>query len=107
MTYDVYLTDKASGQLEAAARWWSQHRSVEQAQRWYDGFIAAIGRLARNPRAFPLAPEHDAFPIELRQLTYGLGRKKTHRAVFAIRPDRVVVYAVRHLSQGDITLDDL
>ena len=107
MNYDVYLTDKASGQLEAAARWWSQHRSVEEAQRWYEGFIEAIGSLAKNPRAFPLASEHESFPIELRQLTYGLGRKKTHRAVFVVRANRVVVYAVRHLAQGELTTDDL
>src|SRR5688572_18533121 len=106
MTYHVYVTDKASGQLEAAALWWSQHRSAEQAQQWYDGFIVALGSLATNPQRFPLAPEHEAFPIELRQLTYGHGRKKTHRAVFVIRRDRVVVYAVRHLAQGDISPDD-
>ncbi len=107
MTYEVFVTDKASRQLEAAARWWAQNRSVEQAQRWYDGFVAAIRSLARNPQRFPLAPESDAFPIEIRQLAYGLGRKKTHRAVFAVRPDRVVVYAVRHLAQDEITPDDL
>ena len=107
MTYEVYVTDKASRQLEAAARWWAENRSVEQARRWYDGFVAAIRSLAKNPQQFPLAPETDAFPIAMRQLVYGLGRKKTHRAVFAVRPDRVVVYAVRHLAQDEITPDDL
>jgi plasmid stabilization system protein ParE len=107
MTYEVYVTDKATYQLEAAARWWAQHRSVEQARRWYDGFVAAIRSLAKNPQRFPLARESEAFPIEIRQLVYGLGRKKTHRAVFAIRPDRVVVYAARHLAQDELTPDDL
>lgn len=107
MKYPVYVTDKASRQLETAARWWAENRSAEQAQRWYDGFVAAIRSLAKTPERFPLAPESDAFPIEMRQLAYGLGRKKTHRAVFAVRPDRVVVYAVRHLAQDEITPDDL
>jgi hypothetical protein len=42
-----------------------------------------------------------ASPIELRQLNYGSGRKITHRIIFAIRPTRVVVYAVRHVAQRD------
>ena len=107
MTYEVFLTDKAARQLESAARWWAENRSVDQAQRWYDGFLAAIRSLAKNPAQFPLAPESDSFPFETRQLVYGLTRRKTHRAIFAVRPDRVVVYAVRHLAQDEITPDDL
>lgn len=57
--------------------------------------------------ANPLAREKDAFPIEIRELRYGLGRRPTHRAVFAIRPNVVVIYAIQHLAQRDLTLDDL
>jgi hypothetical protein len=46
-------------------------------------------------------------PIEIRELAYGLGRKPTHRALFAIRPDAVIVYAIRHTAQADVTPDDL
>ena len=107
MSYEVYVTAKADRQLEDAARWWAEHRSVERAERWYDGFVLAIRGLANNPERCPLARENSNMPIEIRQLPYGLGRRKTHRAIFAIRPDRVVVYAVRHLAQRDLSLDEL
>jgi plasmid stabilization system protein ParE len=57
MTYDVRLTIKAEGQLKAAAKWWSEHRSHEQAERWYDGFLKKLESLAKHPARCPLARE--------------------------------------------------
>lgn len=107
MSYEVYVTARADRQLEDAARWWAEHRSVEQAERWYDGFLVVIRELENSPDRCPLARENARMPIEIRQLLYGLGRHKTHRAIFAIRPDRVVVYAIRHLAQRDLLPDEL
>ena len=63
--------------------------------------------LEENLERFPLARENDAFPFCVRQLSYGLGTNKTHRALFEIRDDRVVVYAIRYLAQADVTEEDL
>lgn len=54
-----------------------------------------------------MAHENDAFPFCVRQLVYGLGRTKTHRALFEVRDDRVVIFAIRHLAQADVTPEDL
>ena len=107
MTYEVLVTDKASGQLFEAAQWWAKHRSVEQAQRWFDGFVSAIDSLQDYPERCALARENDDLPVTIRELHYGLGGKSTHRAIFVVRPDRVVVYAIRLLAQRDVTVDDL
>lgn len=50
------------------------HRSHEQAGRWYDGFVRAIGSLSENPQRCPLARENASVPMEIRELRYGLGR---------------------------------
>lgn len=55
----------------------------------------------------PLANENAQFPIELRQLNCGSGRKTTHRIIFAIRSAHVVVYAIRHVAQLDWEPDTL
>ena len=47
------------------------------------------------------------FPFEVRQMTYGLGSRPTHRALFVIRPDMVYVIAIRHLAQRAVSPDDL
>lgn len=37
--------------------------------------------------------------LELHELHFGLRNKPTHRAVFEIRGDEVIVHSVRHLAQ--------
>ena len=106
MKYDVVLTTKAKRQLDEACAWYAA-RNADVADAWYDGFVEALISLESNPQRHGLARENDAFSVELRQLNYGSGRRKTHRAVFVIRPNKVVVHAIRHLAQQDLTLDDL
>ena len=104
---EVKLTEKAYQQLKQSAQWWANNHSSAQALQWYEGFLRALLSLEKNPERFQFAPESAALSIELRELHYGLGRRKTHRALFAIRTDSVVVYAIRHLAQQEITGDDL
>ena len=105
--HEVVVTDKAYSQLKAAAQWWAENRSVEQAEKWFAGFLEAIVSLEKNPGRCPLARENTSFPVEIRELHYGVSRRATHRAIFVIRPDKVVVYSVRHLAQRDIQPEDL
>jgi plasmid stabilization system protein ParE len=109
MSYEVFITSKAKSHLVACARWWSEHRSPDQAARWLDGFEAAIGSLSEHPEQHGLARENDfnELPYPARQLLYGLGNRPTHRAVFEIRGDTVYVVAVRHLAQDDLSSDEL
>ncbi len=104
--YDVLLTEQAQEEIDDAHEWWAAHRSLAQANQWYIGFYEAMISLERNPDRCSLAPENDRFPYELRQLTYGLGAKPTHRAIFTIRDQIVLVLRVRHLGQRSIGPDD-
>jgi plasmid stabilization system protein ParE len=47
MNYRVILNDRAEGQLEAAYLWWLEHRSPNQATRWYNEFLEALHGLQR------------------------------------------------------------
>lgn len=107
MTWRVTLTSRAERQLFNAALWWAENRSTEQAMRWLDGFQEAIRQLADNADLWPQAPERDHLSFDARQLVYGLGRKKTHRAIFEIRGNQVFVHLIRHLAQDAISEDDL
>jgi plasmid stabilization system protein ParE len=100
MKYDVVLTDEARQNVRAAVAWYTE-RSQIAADRWYAGFLMILRSLAENPQRCPLALESPRFPIELRQHNYGSGRRVTHRIIFAIRPDTVVVHAVRHVAQEE------
>ena len=103
MNLPVVIQPRAKDDLRDAAAWWAANRSAEQAARWYNGFLEALASLGEDPARHPLARENERFPYDLRALHYGLGRRATHRAVFTIRPEGVVVLAVRHAAQRDVT----
>jgi hypothetical protein len=71
------------------------------------GTGVSVPKLPRYVPIRKLASENDEFSYELRELHYGLGLHPTHRAVFTIVSDIVVVLTIRHgaqrpLSPGDI-----
>jgi plasmid stabilization system protein ParE len=107
MTYTVITTERAAQEIEDAAAWWAENRSVEQAQRWYRGIRAAIASLASSPEAYPVAAENDSFPYEIRELHYGLSSKPTHRVIFTIVRQTVLAVTVRHAARRPLTPDDL
>ena len=106
MKYEVVHTDGAASQLDEACAWYVLNAS-HVANDWYNGFLDALNSLEDNPERFSLARENDAFPIEIRQLLYGAGKKKTHRAVFSIHDNRVVVRSIRHLARRDLGSGEL
>jgi hypothetical protein len=54
-----------------------------------------------------VAHESDRFSFELREMYYGSGRKKTHRELFHITDNEVVVVGIRHFAQDDFAPDHL
>ena len=106
MKYLVVLTDRAHADLEAAHSWWAENRSRAQADLWYSKIADAIESLADQPERFSLSYESSRFPFPLRALRFGVGKRPTHRAVFTIRANMVLVLSIRHLAQQDLTPDD-
>ena len=106
MSYEVRLTSQARIELYNSALWWAEHRSSDQATKWLEEFETALQGLDEQPEKWPLAQENGLVPFEIREMLFGVGRRKTHRAVFRIRKDRVVVYAVRHLAQDALTSEN-
>ena len=107
MSLPVILQREAEEQIVTSARWWAKHRSVEQAERWYAGILAAIDSLDTKAARYPLARENESFPYDLRTMNFGIGNRPTHRVLFTIRPDAVVVLSVRHAAQDDVTPEDM
>lgn len=107
MSYEVIVLRRAQIELHQNALWWAEHRDVGQALRWLDEFTATLATLAHHPKRHAVAREDDLFPFPLRQLTFGVSSKPTHRAVFSVEGDKVLVYTVRHLAQDDLTPADI
>jgi plasmid stabilization system protein ParE len=105
--FRVTVLPRAKHQLLEQASWWSKNHSAEQAFRWLNGFEQALSSLKNDPKRCPIARENDAFDFEIRELRYGVRRRATHRAVFEIRGEEVIVYSIRHLAQRDLLQDEL
>ena len=102
MKREVLITLRAQQEAESNHRWWAEHRSAEQAGRWYDEFLKSTLLLEDQADQHAVAAENNLFPYEVRQLNFGLSRRPTHRLVYTIFHDRVVVLRVRHLAQQAI-----
>lgn len=50
------------------------------------------------PERCPLAPENDAFEVEIRQLIY-----RSHRVLFTVLGSRVHILHIRHVRQDLLT----
>lgn len=106
MRHEVVLTQQAEQELHAAADWLVEHAEQPAiAEKWFNGFVALLMSLEKMPARCGLAPEDRHFPCELRQILYG--RKRTYRALFTIRENRVVVLAIRHSAQAEILPEEI
>ena len=103
----VIITGPATRDIKRPYDWWKQNRSAEQADRWYKGIHVKIKSLHHSPQRYALAAESDLLADGIRELLFGLGRHPTHRIVFAIEGETVVVFRVRHTSQDALASDDL
>ena len=107
MSFAIIITQQARDEIRAASGWWAEHRSAEQAERWYDGILSALYGLDTYPESHSLARENDVFSYELRELHFGLSSHPTHRALFTIQSDAVIVLSIRHAAQRNITPADI
>ena len=107
MTRQVVITGPAERDALANHEWWAEHRSKEQSDRWLEGAYAAMVSLASKAERWPFAVEKDLREEGVRQFLFGIGRRKTHRIVFSIDGDRVVIFRVMGLRQDALGIDDL
>jgi plasmid stabilization system protein ParE len=103
----VVTSARAERDIENAARWWASERSALQAGRWLAGLRKRIASLSKSPDRCPRAAEHAKIGSDLRELHFGLGARPTHRVIFIVRADFVLILAVRHMAQDELSATDL
>lgn len=106
MNREVVLTDEAESLLNEAADWYAE-RSRGVADDWFNGIVSSINELSTEAERFGLARENNVLPCEMRERNFGLGKRITHRILYSIRPEKIVVHHIRHVAQRDITEADL
>ena len=97
MKYRIVIQPTAEAEIEDAFRW-IHNRSPIRAAKWFNGLTDAIQKLASHPEMYALAPETDAFQVEIRQLLYGK-RGGVYRILFTLKGGTVFVLHARHGSR--------
>ena len=103
MTFRVVVQPGATQDLRTAAAWIARDSPIH-AQEWLNGIEQAIASLSELPNRCPLAPEHDAFDVPIRQLMHG-----QYRVIFTVVTDanEVWVLHVRHGARRAMNADDI
>lgn len=82
--YEVRLTEPAEMEVEAEHTRLAELLSEEYADRWQDGLLTEIQRLAVFPASHEVARENDLYNVEVRRLLYH-GTSKRRRGGSAYR----------------------
>jgi plasmid stabilization system protein ParE len=102
----VLITPIAEVDIDEAYEWWREHRSVEQANRWYCEIFQAMLGLSSSAGRLPQSPEALKLGVDIREFYFGIGAHPTHRVVFIIEGSTVKILRVRHLSRGRLKASD-
>lgn len=104
--FEVIITKPASDDIQANYEWWRDHRSEVQAEKWYDRIFDKIATLSHMPLRCPRAPEAEKIGRDIHQALFGTSNT-THRIVFEVKNQTVIVLRVRGLAQDDFRRSDL
>lgn len=89
--FEIRYNPEAIEDISASFEWGVLNWGTDAAHRWYNDLERTIeSMLSFMPAGYPLAPENNAFDIEVRQII--LGR---YRILFAIAGDEVRILYVR------------
>lgn len=105
MKFRVEVTESAQEQIEKYYNWY-QESIPSFAAPWLDKLFETLDTLKQFPNRCQLAPEHDEFREEVRQLLYGK-RRKAYRILFTLQNDTVYVLYVRHHAEARLTAEEI
>ena len=103
---NVTISELAWEDIRRNVGWWSENRSEAQAAAWYNDIRATIASLSDLPEQWPLAREASHFSYVIREYHLRASGRATHRIVFSVGDNDVVVIRVVHVKQQDIDPED-
>ena len=102
MLFEVRISDLADADIQNAFDWWKENRDVNQAESWYVDILTAIASLSTMPQRCVVVRGTERFDRDVHQLLFGISSKPTHRILFGIEGNQVIVFRVRGMRQRDL-----
>lgn len=82
--YLVEFTEPALMEADSAYLTLSTQRGLDYAIFWYEGLFLAAQTLSTLPRSHAIAPENDAYSVEVRRLFYSGPSRRLSGPVYRI-----------------------
>jgi hypothetical protein len=82
--YDVFLSEPAEIDIDQAHFRLSELVSQDYADRWQDGLLAEISRLEYFPYRWSIAPENEAYDVDVRRLLYFGPSRRSGRTAYRV-----------------------
>ena len=105
MAFRVEVTAAAKTQIQDVYHWYKRN-VPSSADPWLNGLLESLTTLKQFPGRCPLAPEHNEFQEEVRQLLYGK-RSNAYRILFTIQNQTVYILHVRHSAKARLTVEEI
>jgi plasmid stabilization system protein ParE len=99
--FRVIIASAARDEIAEAVTYLSNQASPDAAARWLDELEQLLASLGEMPERFPVAPDDRYFP----QGTLRHAIHHSHRVLFTLRGDSVLVLHLRHAMRD--TLKDI
>ncbi|QDT36423.1 type II toxin-antitoxin system RelE/ParE family toxin [Stratiformator vulcanicus] len=93
MRYRVKLSQRAERQLLEAVEWYEVN-APQFSESWYRSILQSIATLETDPHRLPHAREDHHLQMELRELHFGYRKRMTHRILFVVRDDEVLIRSI-------------
>lgn len=111
MAFRVEISPRAFQDLDEIAQYVKQSSSFEQAEKWFNGIIAAIRSLEEMPNRCPAADESEELGEEVRLLLHGT-RNRRYKVYYSVQErtssaGTVRVFHVRHWARRSLNTDQL
>ncbi len=107
MNFEIVIKPKAKWDIRKEESYLTRDRNTRAVPKWQARVIHFRTQLAADLHRYPQAEEADDLGLDLRELSIGKKRGTTHRVLFTIRGNLVVVHRVRQAAQDRLTEDDL
>jgi len=105
--FHVEFTNRAANEFNGICDWYEGH-STQASEKRIDAVSRMLDQLEADPHRFPRPSDDCLSSLPFQECCFGVAHRSTHRFVFMVRPSqRVVVYAIRHLAQRELSSDDL
>ncbi|HEV2382189.1 MAG TPA: type II toxin-antitoxin system RelE/ParE family toxin [Terriglobia bacterium] len=110
MAFRVEISPRAFNDLDEIAEYIKQRSSFEQAEKWFNGIIAAIRTLEHSPHRCRVAEESEELGEEVRVLLHGK-RNRRYKVYYSVQQTALTgtvrVFHVRHWARRSLNPDQL